>query len=100
MNTDKKKFGMTLLGLKPGMHGPAQISQLQAFQIELNKDISIAKYVKLWINHKKYNNLIMFHLRCFCPKINELLMIKKCKQTLLSANEEKNMVVQLSNRLS
>ena len=27
---------------------------------------------------------------CFCPKIKELLMIKKCKQTLLSANDANN----------
>ena len=37
----------------------------------------------------------MFQIfKCFCPQIKELLMIKKCKQALLSANDAKNYACQ------
>ena len=36
-------MAMPLLGLKLGTHGSLQISQLNAFQIELNKVISNVK---------------------------------------------------------
>ena len=80
MNKDRQKhfFVMPLPGFEPGTHGSLQISQLNAFQIELNKDISIVKYVKLWINHKKYRIILScFKFKMFLSKDKWVINYKK-----------------------